>query len=198
MMETAEHDLVRTGRGPALRFAVTGALSGTLATLAIFIPEWLGIYDALEGDVGAGAITLSFSPLSIGPGLVFGLLVGRTLARHGLATGARYWAYVAASTLSYFVTVQVTLNILVDMMDNIILVGILAGALGAALLAAATAALLTVFRCRRPIISMILAGAVFGACLYFPIAWEHSFGWLLLFAPWQGAFAAAMATVPEK
>ena len=37
-------------------WAALGALSGTLATLAIFVPRWLGFYDALATtNWGSGA-----------------------------------------------------------------------------------------------------------------------------------------------
>lgn len=179
------------------RWAALGALSGTLATLAIFVPQWLNFYDALEGNLRAGGMELSLSPLTLAPGLVFGLILGQALRRRGLMPGGRYAAYIAAAGLSYFVTVQVTLTILIDMLDNIVLIGVAAGAIGAALLAAATAALIPDFRHRRPMIAMILAGAVLGAALFFAISSEHFFGWFLLFAPWQAGYAAAMATALE-
>ncbi|MBE9557809.1 MAG: hypothetical protein IMF08_13205 [Proteobacteria bacterium] len=179
------------------RWAALGALSGTLATLAIFIPQWLNFYDALEGSLRAGGVDLSLSPLSLAPGLVFGLVVGHALRREGLMSGVRYAAYIVAAGLSYFVTVQITLTILIDMLDNVILIGVAAGAIGAALLAGATAALIPDFQHRRPMIAMTLAGAVLGAALFFAISSEHFFGWFLLFAPWQGGYAAAMATALE-
>ena len=178
-------------------WAALGALSGTLATLAIFIPRWLDFYDSLEGNIRAAGLELSFSPLTLAPGLVFGLVLGLALRREALAPGWRYAAYIAAAGLSYFLTVQITLIVFVDLLDNIILIGIAAGTIGAALLAAATAALIPVFRRRMPMIAMILAGAVLGAALFFAISSEHFFGWFLLFAPWQAGYAAAMATALE-
>jgi hypothetical protein len=177
-----------------VRWAVLGALSGTLATLAIFIPQWLNFHNALEANVRAAGMELSFSPLSLAPGLVFGLVLGYALRREGLMPGGRYAVYILAAGLSYFVTVQVTLNVLTDMLDNIILIGVAAGAIGAALLAAATAALIPDFQQRRPMIAMILAGATIGATLFFAISSEQFFGWFLLFAPWQAGYAGAMAT----
>ncbi|MEN8196981.1 MAG: hypothetical protein ABFS30_10785 [Pseudomonadota bacterium] len=177
-----------------VRWAALGALSGTLATLAIFVTRWLNFYDALEGDIRIAGFGLSFSPLSVAPGLVFGLVLGYALRREGLASGGRYAVYILAAGLSYFVTVQVTLNILIDMLDNVVLIGVAAGAIGAALLAAATAALIPDFQQRRPMNAMILAGTVLGATLFFAISSERFFGWFLLFAPWQAGYAAAMAT----
>lgn len=181
-----------------LQFAMTGAISGALVTLAIFIPQWFGFYDALEANFRDGAFKLNFSPLSILPGLVFGLLAGRLLAMRGMLAARRYWAYVAVSTLSYFVTVQVTLDLFIDLTDNMFTVGIAAGALGAALLTAATALLSAVPLRPRSAAAMILAGAVFGAGLYIPLGWNHFIGWLLLFAPWQSAYASAMATALDR
>jgi len=180
------------------RWAALGALSGTLATLTIFIPQWLGFYDALEGSVGAGGFQISISPLSVGPGLVFGAVIGLALKGEGMAAGWRYPAWIAASATSYFVTVQVSLNILIDLLENIVTVGIVAGAFGAALLGALTAAMIPDFRQTRPVALMILSGTVLGAALFFAISSEHFVGWLLLYVPWQAGYAAAMATVPKN
>lgn len=176
------------------QWATLGALSGTLATLAFFIPRWLNFYDALEGELSIASFEISFSPLSLAPGLVFGLILGYVLRREGLVSGGRYAAYIVTAGLSYFVAVQMALNILIAILDNIILVGIAAGAIGATLLAAATAALIPDYRHSRPMIAMILSGTALGATLFFAISSEHFFGWLLLFAPWQAGYAAAMAT----
>jgi hypothetical protein len=140
------------------QWAALGALSGTLATLAFFIPQWLNFCDALEGELSIAGFEISFSPLSLAPGLVFGLILGYVLRREGLVSGGRYAAYIVAAGLSYFVAVQMALNILIEILDNIILVGIAAGAIGATLLAAATAALIPDYRYFRPMIAMILSG----------------------------------------
>ena len=179
------------------QWAVLGALSGTLATLAIFIPRWLGFYDALEANLTAFGFGFLISPLSVAPGLIFGLILGYALRRRGLAHDGIYAAYILAASLSYFVTVQLTINIIMALLDNTALIGIVAGAIGAALLAGATAALIPDFRHRRPAMAMILAGAVLGAALFFSIESEQFFGWFLLFAPWQAGYAAAMATALE-
>lgn len=180
-----------------LRWAALGALSGTLATLAIFIPDWLDIHSALAKPPYVAGIKLAVSPLSVAPGLVFGLVIGYALRRKRLLAGGRYAAYILAAGLSYFVTVQLVINILMDLLDNAVAAGVVAGAIGAALLAGATAALIPDFRRRRPMIAMTLSGAVLGAALFFFFAMPGFFGWLLLFAPWQAGYAAAMATVPE-
>jgi len=180
-----------------VQWALLGALSGGIATVAIFIPQWLGINNSLESSFNVGGFDISLSPMSLVPGLVFGLIVGNALRREGLAPGGRYAIYIAAAGLSYFLAVQLTFNVLIDLLDNIILIGVAAGTFGAALLAAATAALIPDFRRRKPLIAMVLAGAILGAALYFAVAGNHFFGWLLLFAPWQAGYAAAMATALE-
>jgi hypothetical protein len=178
-------------------WGLLGALSGAIATVVIYIPLWLGINETLELSLNAGGFDITISPMSLVPGLVFGLIVGHALRREGLAHGAGYAIYIAAAGLSYFLAVQLTLNVLVDLLQNIILIGVAAGAFGAALLAAATAALIPDFRRRKPMIAMVLAGAVLGAALFFAISNDHFLGWLLLFAPWQAGYATAMATALE-
>lgn len=175
-------------------WGLLGALSGAIATVAIFVPLWLGINKSLELSLNVGGFDILLSPMSLVPGLVFGLIVGHALRREGLALGGRYVIYIAAAGLSYFLAVQLTLIVLVDLLENIVLVGVAAGAFGATLLAAATAALIPDFRRRKPLIAMILSGAALGATLYLAIAGNHFLGWLLMFAPWQAGYAAAMAT----
>jgi hypothetical protein len=124
--------------------------------------------------------------------------MGVSLRRNRQLTGAGFAAYVAAAALSYFLTVQLTVNVIVDVLEAVVAVGIVAGLFGGALLAAATAALIADFRDARPTAAMLTAGTVAGAALHFAIAWDHFLGWLLLFAPWQAAYAAAMATAPKE
>lgn len=181
------------------RWALLGAVSGLAATLSFHLPRWFGFYGDLEVTVRPLASVLdSFavqvSPLSIGPGLVFGLIAGFALRRAGQAEGWRYPAYVAASTLCYFVAVQLTLTFLVDALEDIISIGIVAGLCGGGLLAAATAALMPAFRRWRVCALMVASGGVLGALLFFAIGYDDNFfAWLALYAPWQAGHAAAMA-----
>ncbi len=192
MTDTPETESSPVDTSRAARWAGLGAVSGLCATLSIFVPQWIGIY----GDVkfNLGPVGLFVSPLSLGPGLVFGLIVGYALRRAGLAGGWRYPGYIAASTIAYFAAVQLSLNVLVDALDNIVAVGIIAGLSGAALLTAMSAALMPAFRRRRPIIATIAAGGILGALLIVPIEQEQFLYWLALYAPWQAGYAAAMAT----
>ena len=197
MTDTPEIESRSAKARRAARWALLGAASGLAATLSIFVPQWLGIYG--EAKIDLGPVGLVFSPLSLGPGLVFGLIAGYALRRAGVAGGWRYPAYVAASAISYFAAVQLTFNVLVDAIDSEIATGVIAGLFGAALLTGLSAALMPCFRRRLAFGATIAAGGAFGALLYFPFGSENFFGWLLLFAPWQAGYAAALATaLPER
>ncbi len=177
------------------RWGLLGAVSGLVATLSFHLPRWLGFYDDLEFEVRVlDSFALQISPLSIGPGLVFGLIVGFALRRARQAEGWRYPLFAIASTLSYFLAVQLALTVLVDVLDNVILVGIAAGLCGGGLLAAASAASMPAFRRWRVCALMVASGGVLGALLFFAITFDHFFTWLALYAPWQAGYAAAMAT----
>lgn len=199
----SDRDRLSAGQRLILRWAGLGALSGFCATLSVFMPEWAGLFREKTVDLGSmhlllNAVEVSISPFSLGPGLVFGLIVGYALRRRGLAGGWRYPAFAAASMLSYFTAVQVTLGYLVDAVDNLFAVGMIAGLFGAGLLTAATAALVPSFRRIRPCLSMITAGTVLGGLLFIVFVDRAFFGWLTLFAPWQAGFAAAMATAFDR
>lgn len=186
-----------------LGWMAIGALSGLCATLSVFVFEWAGLFREKTIDLGSmhlllKAVEVTISPLSLGPGLVFGLIAGFALRRRGLADGWRYPGYIAAATLSYFAAVQVTLGYLVDAVDNLFVAGMIAGLLGAGLLTVASAALIPVFRRARPCLIMIAAGTVLGALLVTPIAGGEFFSWLALFLPWQAGYAAAMATAFDR
>ncbi len=194
MTETPETESPPADTRRVVRWAGLGAVSGLAATLSIFVPQWIGFYG--EAEIDLGPVGLFVSPLSLGPGLVFGLIVGYALRRAGLAGGRLYPAFIAASTFAYFAAVQISLNVLVDVIDNIAAVGIIAGLFGAALLTAISAALMPAFRRRRPVIATIAAGGILGALLYIPIEQDHFLYWLALYAPWQAGYTAAMATAP--
>ena len=170
-----------------------GAGSGVAATLTLFVPKWSGIY--VEEHLTLGPINLDLSPLSIGPGLVFGLIAGLALMRRGMLGGWRYPAYIAASTASYSVAYHLSITILDAGLSNILLIGIIAGTVGAAMLTASSAWIMPDFRHRRVFLATISAGAGLGALLAAPVAAEsHFIAWLALYGPWQAGYAAAMTT----
>jgi hypothetical protein len=170
-----------------------GAGSGTVATFAILVPEWVGAYP--EEHLNLGPVSLDLSPLSIAPGLVFGLIAGLALAQRGMLGGWRYPAYIVASTASYSLAYHLSIQVLAAALSNILMVGIIAGTAGAAMLMALSAWMMRDFRQRRVFLATVGAGAALGALLAVPIAGESSFfAWLALFGPWQAGYAGAMTT----
>ncbi len=178
-------------------WAVLGAVSGLAATLSIFVPQWAGLYGGVKSlpfGPALDSLELLISPLSLGPGIAFGLIAGFALRRAGPARGWRYPAFVLASTLSYFAVAQLMVDFWVGVLEDATTLGIAAGLIGAALLTAASAALMPAFRRPLPVVSTIGAGAVLGALLSVAMANQNFLGCLALFAPWQAGYAAAMAT----
>lgn len=170
-----------------------GAGSGVAATLTLFIPEWNHL--SLEEHLDLGLITLDISPLSIGPGLAFGLIAGLALRLRGMLGGWRYPAYIAASTASYSVAYHLSITVLDTALSNIFVIGIIAGTVGAAMLTALSAWIMPDFRHRRVFLWTIGAGAGLGALLVAPVAGEsHFIAWLALYGPWQAGYAGAMTT----
>ncbi len=173
--------------GNLVGFALVGAVSGSLATLIIHAaPEALDIRVAW----------LRLSPLSLAPGLVFGLLIGGTLYRGGLATAGATTAYVAASTLSYLAAYTLAMEALVDAMESYVAIGMIAGLFGGACLTAVSAALLPFARRLRPCLLMPAAGCLLGGLLDLPLSREESYfwPWLIFFALWQAGYAAGLGS----
>lgn len=186
---SADATLTRIARWGAL-----GAVSGLAATLTIFLPVWTGVL----GETGfeLGPVALMISPISLGPGLAFGLICGFVLRRERQAVGWRYPGYVLAATASYFAAVNLSTNLLIEIFDHVVAIGVIAGFFGAALLTGLSAALMPCFRNWLPVVATVGAGGILGALLYFPIGDKENnfFAWLALYGPWQAGYAAAMAT----
>ncbi len=169
-----------------LLFAGLGAVSGTIATGFLFM-----FPSAWEIKV---ADFLTLSPMSIEAGLAFGIIFGSLLRYRGLAGPGVAVLYALASTASYFVAVNLALNVS-DGLDDIWLTGMIAGLAGSACLTAAAAVLLPFVRRVRPIALMLVAGCLLGALLEVALAEGATFWhWLVLFALWQAGYAAAFST----
>ncbi len=169
-----------------LLFAGFGAVSGTVTTGSLFMfpSDW-------EIEV---ADFLTLSPMSIEAGLAFGIIFGSLLKVRRLAGPMTAAFYALASTASYFVAVNLALNIS-DGLEDIWLTGMIAGLAGSACLTAAAALLLPFVRRVRPIALMLVAGCLLGALLEVALAEGATFWhWLVLFAAWQAGYAAAFAT----
>ena len=178
------------GRRYPLRFALLGASSGAIATgLLMVLPQRWKIEIA---DV------LWLSSLSVVAGLVFGIIFGAVLRYLGLATPRAAVLYALASTLSYFLAVNLALH-LVDRLEAIWQVGLIAGLAGAASLTALAAWLLPFVRRIGPCALMLAAGCGLGALLVLPIRDGSGFAdWFVFYGTWQAGYAAAFASALPK
>jgi hypothetical protein len=171
-------------------FGFIGAASGAVTTALLFTfpTNW-------RIEVGG---FLEISPMAMEAGLVFGVIIGAVLRHRGLAGNTIAVFYAVAATASYFVAVNLALN-LADALDKVWQVGMIAGLTGAACLTALAAWLLPFVRRPHSCALMLVAGCLLGALLEFPIRGGSGFwDWLLLYAPWQAGYAAAFATaLPE-
>ena len=178
------------------RFALLGALSGSVATTLIqVLPETiLGLFDWKPVE------WLALSPGIAFPGLVFGLIIGWALYRGGHAGPRTFAAYVAASSVSFLAAFNLAVGILFYG-GSIWLIGMIAGLFWSACLTGLSAWMFPFVRKFWPIALMLVAGCTLGALL--GIIEMFNFGGLevffvLFFALWQGGYAAAFATaLPE-
>ncbi|MEX1205163.1 MAG: hypothetical protein WEB85_07940 [Dongiaceae bacterium] len=179
---------------PAAAFASLGAVSGSIATVILFIlPDSLRFqaFDWLE-----------LTPFAVVPGAVFGVVFAAVLHRRRLAGPWSGVAYVAAATASYLAAYTFAINAEVDDLLGLRgvfwLNGLAAGLLGGACLAALSAALFRFARRLRPCLLMAAAGCLLGALLDPPLRLDDNFDnfwlWLGFFAVWQAGYAAAFAT----
>ncbi len=169
-----------------LLFASLGAVSGTIAAGSPFVSP-------LDWKIEVADL-LMLSPMSIDAGLAFGVLFGGLLKYRGLAGTGTAVLYALASTVSYFVAVNLALHV-IDALEVAWLTGMIAGLAGSACLTAAAAALLPFVRRIGPIALMLVAGCLLGALLDVALADGATF-WhaLVFFAAWQAGYAAAFAT----
>jgi hypothetical protein len=167
------------------RFALLGALSGSVATTLIQL---------LPKSQFQPFAWLTLSPFGLLPGLVFGLIIGAALYRGGHAGPRAFAAYAAASTVSYLAAFNLAVAI-ADGLGTLWLTGIVAGLLGSACLTALAAWMFAFVRRRKPVLLMLFAGSVLGALL--PLS-DSFWGAMVFFAAWQAGYAAAFATaLPE-
>lgn len=170
-------------------FAGLGATSGVAAT---------GIIELLDGQPSLWiGERLLLAPISLVPGLVFGVVIGIALFRRQRLTPATLAAYVVAATLSYFAAFTLALNIdprgvqpLID--------GPIAGLMGGALLAGLGAALMPSARGRRGLSAMAGAGCVLGVLLWVAFTGDSFWSWALFFGLWQMGYAAALAQTFDR
>ncbi len=178
--------MILAERNTVVEFAGLGALSGAITTgLLISLPDILNIE---SGD------PLIISPLSIVAGLVFGIIFGTYLRYLRLASAWVAVLYAAASTVSYFVAVNIAIR-LHEYIATAALIGAIVGLIGATCLTAAAALLLPFARRVQPCVLMLTAGGFLGVLFAAPARGDGGFlNWLILFVSWQAGYAAAFAT----
>jgi hypothetical protein len=170
-----------------------GLLSGTLTWLVItFVWE---PYIGLDWQLKLAGWELSFTHLTLAPGLLFGAIVGWFLWRRRLALSWQASAYAAAAILSNFIATNLAAH-LVDSFNSAVFLGMLAGLVGAALLSALSLPLFTFVRRLAPCLLMVLAGTLLGGLLGPAMegSGEYGLGFLFLYAAWQAGYAAALST----
>lgn len=150
----------------------------------------------VSGVIGKFTIAFEWFGGQASIGIVFGVLIAAYLVRIGLATVVRAFGFVLCSVASWMVAYQTAREIFGALPETFaddwkfLIAGIVAGLLGAGLLAAAIAVLFPYFRRWRPVLRTALVGGAFGALLWPAMVWDYA---LLLFPPWQAAFALCFA-----
>jgi len=189
---TGRRDAGRAGRMAPV-FGALGLLSG-----ALVVGLKLGLDEAgADFRTGFELLGLAFGidDLTLLPGIVFGIVIGGALGRHGIAGPARIGLYALAATAANFAATNLA-YMLADGWHGLA-IGMVAGALGAFLLTAATLALFPACRRAGPAALMVASGAMLGMLLSVTLylidrdTVSAYLGLLVLYAPWQGAYAAA-------
>lgn len=173
-----------TGSGHWLRdrrviiMVLLGAVSGTAGNFTTDV-EWLG------------------GPLSIG--IIFGVVIGAYLVMIGLATVFRAVGFALCSIATWMIAYRAAARIANALPESIdetmkyMIAGIIAGLVGAGLLAGAIAVLFPYFRRWRFVLRTALVGMATGALLVVLAVEDSRAIGILLFAPWQAAFALCFA-----
>ena len=196
MPETAYATITNLFRGEpvhtVVRFALLGGASGAIATTIIYAFDWADL--RWDAEFSIESVGLVFNPLTLVPGLVFGLVIGLALWRRGLAGPRTYAAYVAASTVSYYAAYTLAVEVLAEIVSGSLVIGMLAGLFGSACLTGLSALMFAFLRRLTPCLLMLFAGCVLGGLLVVPLDGPDTFlSWVIFFASWQAGYAASLA-----
>jgi len=192
------------GRGSAGRagtligLGLCGLLSGILVWVVIsFVWE---PYIGVGLDVNLAGWVLSFSHLTLAPGILFGMIVGLFLSMRNLARPWQVLAYIAAATVANFVATNFAAG-MVEAIDSALVLGMLAGLIGSGCLTGLSLLLFPFLRRPLPCLLMLAAGTLLGGLLEFAIedTSAYGLGFLVLYGAWQAGYAAALGTaVPPR
>jgi hypothetical protein len=181
-------------RSNAITLGALGMLSGAFAWGLLFVNEESGL------DFGFSWRWFIFGPVTIYPGLVFGLAMGALLYRRHKIDGPNGLGYLLAAGLAYFCAAHVAFHFLVSAFPPVwddpdpiayAVCGIPAELVGSFLLGLATLHLLRIparLVLLRPVVAAGLAGVLFAL---YPIG--KPWGALAFFVLWQGAYAATLS-----
>lgn len=190
---------IARGRGSAGRagalvgLGLCGLLSGILVWVVIsFVWE---PYIGVGLDVNLAGWVLSFSHLTLVPGLLFGMIVGLFLSVRNLARPWQVFAYIAGATVANFVATNFAAG-MVEAIDSALVLGMLAGLIGSGCLTGLS--LLLFSFARRPLLCLLMlaAGTLLGGLLEFAVedTSAYGLGFLVLYGAWQAGYAAALGT----
>jgi hypothetical protein len=177
----------------AVALGLLGLLSGTLVWLVItFVWE---SYIGVDWYLHLAGWNLSFTHLTLVPGILFGVTVCWYLWHRRLIRPWQIVAYIAAATISNFIATNFTVG-MVDRIESPIVLGMAAGLMGAGCLTAMSLAVFTFVRRLLPCLLMVAAGTLLGGLLWPALEDSSQFGlgFLLLYAAWQSGYAAALGT----
>ena len=201
----------------AIMMGLLGTLSGGTAWLLLHIADamWLqhqrlnvlgiDVYFSpmriVPGIFAGLGIEVHISPTSVIPGIVFGIMFGIVFHRHGMMGHLRQLVYLLAAGISYFIAFHVASNSFsrwgtgTEILD-FALSGISAGVAGSLLLGVATTRLAHA-AASTVLLTPVAVGGLAGALLTLMHYDTSEFGWclLILFAVWQGSYAASVAAI---
>jgi hypothetical protein len=177
----------------ALKLAVPGMISGALSWALIDSADRWDLNFQFEG------FGLLLLPVSIYPGLVFGLILGAVLHVRAKVSLLRAIGYAFAAGLSYFCAFHVAFYIMgngfgsAETLVAYIAGGIPGGLAGSLLLGLLTKLLLQVsgrLVLRVPVAVGTIAGALLGLGT---LDSHNGWGFIAFFVLWQGAYGASLA-----
>ncbi len=184
-------------RAGALKLGLLGAVCGAISWVLVSYADEL---DLKFDEERSGILLL---PISVFPGMVFGLLVGSALSVWRRASILRGGGYAIASFIGYLAAFHATFYVLGSLGEgssrgspsvvDFSISGLPGGLAGSVLLGLATNFLFP-FPGYRALLRSIVIGTLAGALLGLGAFGDHNgWGFLAFFVLWQGLYAASLA-----
>ena len=182
----------------AAKLAVLGMISGAVSWVLVDFSDQLDLSFDIEST------GLLFLPISIYPGLVFGLVFATLLHLWAKVLWLRAIGFVFAAGLAYLAAFHVAFHIIADGFSSAdtslpyIVGGIRGGLAGSLVLGLLTKFLLQVparLVLRRPVVVGAIAGALLGLASFED---HNGWGFFAFFVLWQGIYAASLASLMRR